>query len=349
MTQNIYHENNQLPNIIVGRDLGLDTIKAFATLLVIVGHVIQYTNVDFDHSLFFKVIYSFHMPLFMFISGYLMPKIMERKFLLLKFKQLVVPFVLWSLLLISLNNPALIKAGDAYQFLDRCYQLFLRPDDGGLWFLWVLFLNFLVFTLLEGKYRIIFSIVIIAALTLLQFINRDFTLFGLGLFRWHYFFFVLGFLARNDSVLTKIKINIWVVFIVTLVLMTQWDRTAITDFFGIAINSHALVVFVTLMVKYLCAVGAIIVIFSLKDKLKVTNGFISIFALESIGYYATQFLFFGVFALAWSLKDVNSYLDQFYVFILISSCCTLSIVFLNKYSCTKKYLLGKVAKNNKLY
>ena len=338
------NEVNPLSNGIVMRDLGLDAIKAFATLLVIVGHVIQYTNVDFDHSLFFKVIYSFHMPIFMFISGYLMPKITEEGFLLLKFKQLVVPFILWSLLLISLNNPVLIKTRDTHQFIDRFYQVFLHPDDGALWFLWVLFLNFLVFTLFEGKYRIILSIVTIATLTFLQFINRDFTLFGLGLFRWHYFFFVFGFLARNDGLLNKIKINTSVILIVTLALMTQWDRVAITSFFGIAINSNVLAALVTLIVKYLCAVGAIIVIFPLKEKLKITNGWINILAVDSLGYYATQFLFFGVFALVWTMKDLNSYLDQLYIFILISTGSTLLIVFLKRYSFTKKYLLGKLGK-----
>ena len=129
------------------RDLSIDVIKAFATILVIAGHVIQYTNVDFDHSIFFKIIYSFHMPLFMFISGYLMPETINNSFLRIKFKQLVIPFTLWSALLIALNNPELIKNADSYQFLDRLYKLFLQPDDGGLWFLWVLFLNFLVFTL----------------------------------------------------------------------------------------------------------------------------------------------------------------------------------------------------------
>jgi fucose 4-O-acetylase-like acetyltransferase len=345
MTQVIHHDNNQLPNIIVGRDLVLDTIKAFATLLVIVGHVIQYTNVDFDNSFFFKIIYSFHMPLFMFISGYLMPKITGEGFLLLKFRQLVVPFILWSVLLISLNNPVLIQTGDIYQFLDRFYQLFLRPDDGGLWFLWVLFLNVLVFTLLEGKYRIILSFIIIAALTLLQFINRDFTLFGLGLFRWHYFFFVFGFLERNEGILTKIKINNWIILIATLALMTQWDRVAITHYFGIAINSNGLIALVTLIVKYLCALGAIVIVFSLKRRLNITNRWINILSTESLAYYATQFLFFAFFALFWSLKDLNGYIDQFYIFILISSCSTVMIVFLKSYSFTKKYLLGKVSKN----
>ncbi len=265
------------------RDLSIDVIKAFATILVIAGHVIQYTNVDFDHSIFFKIIYSFHMPLFMFISGYLMPETINNSFLRIKFKQLVIPFTLWSALLIALNNPELIKNADSYQFLDRLYKLFLQPDDGGLWFLWVLFLNFLVFTLLRGRYQITLSVVIIISLTILQFINHDFALFGLGLFRWHYFFFVFGFLAHNNNILKKLKINKW----------------------------------------------------------------INILSVDSLGYYATQFIFLGGATLFWSLKDLNSYLDQLYIFILIITFCTLIIQIINRYSFTRQYLLGKVG-NKKL-
>ena len=264
------------------RDLSIDVIKAFATILVIAGHVIQYTNVDFDHSIFFKIIYSFHMPLFMFISGYLMPETINNSFLRIKFKQLVIPFTLWSALLIALNNPELIKNADSYQFLDRLYKLFLQPDDGGLWFLWVLFLNFLVFTLLRGRYQITLSVVIIISLIILQFINHDFALFGLGLFRWHYFFFVFGFLAHNNNILKKLKINKW----------------------------------------------------------------INILSVDSLGYYATQFIFLGGATLFWSLKDLNSYLDQLYIFILIITFCTLIIQIINRYSFTRQYLLGKLSKKH---
>lgn len=344
---NLNDESNISSNTTHGRDVGLDVIKAFATLLVLVGHVIQYTNVDFDRSLFFKIIYSFHMPLFMFISGYLTPKITGDGFLLFKFRQLVVPFVLWSVLLISLNNPSLIQTGDVYRLIDRFCQLFLRPDDGGLWFLWVLFLNFLVFILFEGKYRLILSVFTIATLTLLQFINRDFSLFGFGLFRWHYFFFVFGFVACNSGALTKIKINYWVILITTLALMTQWDRVEISNFFGIAINGNLQKVLVTLTVKYLCAIGAIVVLFSMKGRFIFTNGWINILATESLGYYATQFLFLGLFALVWSLKDLHSYIDQLHVFILLFICSTLLIYLFKRYSFTKKYFLGKVG-NKKL-
>ena len=51
------------------RDLFLDIAKGLAIILVVVGHVVQGSATNFDDLLWFKVIYSFHMPLFVFLSG----------------------------------------------------------------------------------------------------------------------------------------------------------------------------------------------------------------------------------------------------------------------------------------
>lgn len=48
----------------------LDFIKGFAILLVVLGHVIQFSDNSFDNNILFRYIYSFHMPLFMFTSGF---------------------------------------------------------------------------------------------------------------------------------------------------------------------------------------------------------------------------------------------------------------------------------------
>ncbi len=48
----------------------LDFLKGFAILLVILGHVIQYNINDPYNNIVFRYIYAFHMPLFMFISGF---------------------------------------------------------------------------------------------------------------------------------------------------------------------------------------------------------------------------------------------------------------------------------------
>lgn len=57
------------------RNIFIDIIKGVAIFLMLWGHCIQYcvanSNYDFFENYVFKFIYSFHMPLFMLVSGYL--------------------------------------------------------------------------------------------------------------------------------------------------------------------------------------------------------------------------------------------------------------------------------------
>lgn len=55
------------------RNEKLDNLKGIAIFLVVWGHSLQYLNngeFDFFENSLFQVIYSFHMPLFMVISGF---------------------------------------------------------------------------------------------------------------------------------------------------------------------------------------------------------------------------------------------------------------------------------------
>ena len=51
------------------RDQFLDIAKGLAIILVVVGHVLQGSTERFDDLFWFRVIYSFHMPMFVFLSG----------------------------------------------------------------------------------------------------------------------------------------------------------------------------------------------------------------------------------------------------------------------------------------
>ena len=56
------------------REKWVDAVKGLAIYLVILGHAIQYaTSQDYNYAgnSIFQIIYSFHMPLFMMMSGYL--------------------------------------------------------------------------------------------------------------------------------------------------------------------------------------------------------------------------------------------------------------------------------------
>ncbi len=126
------------------RDSGLDFIKAFVTILVILGHVIQFANANFDESPLFKFIYSFHMPLFMFISGYLYfnaNQVTESKNKLKKrCEALLVPFFAWTV--ISVSTSLIYSYWSGFEVLSSAKEMIINIilyPDSSLWFLWVLF------------------------------------------------------------------------------------------------------------------------------------------------------------------------------------------------------------------
>ena len=56
------------------REKKWDFLRGIAIFLVLLGHSIQWMDPDWQHNPLFEGIYSFHMPLFMFISGYFLSK-----------------------------------------------------------------------------------------------------------------------------------------------------------------------------------------------------------------------------------------------------------------------------------
>lgn len=81
------------------RKVFIDYAKGLAILLVVIGHLLQYNLVGTSAKDLFDMIYSFHMPLFMLLSGYVaslsIEKYLSRKveYIRKKVCSLVVPFV----------------------------------------------------------------------------------------------------------------------------------------------------------------------------------------------------------------------------------------------------------------
>ena len=76
----------------------IDVVKALTIYLVVLGHVIQFWQYkdSWWNERLFLIIYSFHMPLFMFISGlvaYQRDNMSYGKFFANKFNRLIIPFL----------------------------------------------------------------------------------------------------------------------------------------------------------------------------------------------------------------------------------------------------------------
>lgn len=125
------------------RELLIDVIKGFAILLMLFGHVIQFASgSEYQQSLLyygnvlFKIIYSFHMPLFMVVSGWLFFSTLQKKTVLeivtSRFRSLIFPifsfsFIVWVL-----------RFHPEYTVSEQIRN-YLSITRYTLWFLWALF------------------------------------------------------------------------------------------------------------------------------------------------------------------------------------------------------------------
>jgi len=184
------------------RDLTIDALRGFAIILVVLGHIIEFSYFPhFDENFIFRLFTSFYMALFFLISGYLAFLTTDYKKpvtnIIKKFINLGVPFLSYYFIV----NYIIQGGYKTISFIDDL-KIIIKSTDYGLWFLWTLFLCFLILNLTNWIYRLkIFQrnyldIVFYAILGWL-ILNSPWTAFGWGFVRWYFLFFIIGFLISK--------------------------------------------------------------------------------------------------------------------------------------------------------
>ena len=144
-----------------------DIAKGIAILTVILGHCggIPQWLINF--------IFSFHMPVFFFASGYFLKKRDSRENAVIKAKQLMVPYIVTGIVIVIASTLQLIARGtfidDIYvNILNRCWAIFYGsgqeyqtpvyvPNAQALWFFPALFFALiLVHECIKRKYSAIY-------------------------------------------------------------------------------------------------------------------------------------------------------------------------------------------------
>lgn len=117
-----------------------DQMKGIAILLVVIGHVVQF-SFGYTSSNVVNMLSIFHMPIFFYISGYLAYKSAEMgwkvvcKRLLLKTKQLIIPLT--------------VVGGTYCVFMGNDIVQWAMSGFGGYWFLYSLSILTIVFLFFE--------------------------------------------------------------------------------------------------------------------------------------------------------------------------------------------------------
>lgn len=200
--------------------LYLDIVKGVAIFLMLWGHCIQYcTNGEFDffENPIFKFIYSFHMPLFTLVSGYLFYySCKKRKFsqlLIHRTQSLLQPIILCSVFNYYITVPIIDKTPSSL-FGNNWLTKF-----GSLWFLWSILAASIVvsfsFFCCKRLYQKIL-IISVGCVVMLLFPNYDFNLYL-------YPFFVLGFaFAKNKEKIPEIVLKAKYVFLIVFPIMLSF-------------------------------------------------------------------------------------------------------------------------------
>lgn len=204
------------------RNLNFDVAKAICIILVVLGHYfpddspIWYVNLRF-------LIYMFHMPLFLFASGYIYESFKKNEsylpFVTKKIKRLMVPYFVTSIIIITIK--LLTQKGMLVEnpvTLSSYVKMFYIPEAGYfLWFVWSLFTMFLIVPVLKSK---TIRIIVFAIAVLLHYLPFDLTpVFALAETKRMFVWFMLGVICSDNHVgeiLRRIKRWKYAVYLIVI-------------------------------------------------------------------------------------------------------------------------------------
>lgn len=215
------------------KNLTVGTVRGIAIILVVYGHVIQRSMApwgeDFFMSPAFKAVYAFHMPLFFFISGYLMAFSLQRRgvqeVLMSRCRSILVPFLSWGTLGVITAYVLNIIDGKQVSLmnfpLEMADQLIIHPV---IWFLFTLFAAgglLLCSVSLEKKIGPGAFAVLYVLLLLMPF-NEYGCLYYI---KWFYPFYLMGYWANRYAWNLNYPAAVTVVLLCLFVFLVYlWNR-----------------------------------------------------------------------------------------------------------------------------
>ncbi len=181
------------------RNRSIDIEKGIAILCVVLGHVIceVYDNTTYNQNLIFKICYSFHMPLFIYISGYLIGKKenYSNAWMMRKVKTLLCPYVFWTLIYCIIYDSYSIKE-----------ILLVRP---AYWFLINLFIyHFVTWVCSKTKYPAVIEIACYMLFVLAHLYFRDANLIIKNVVLFFVFYLMGKYVSKFDLDKKKIFVNL---------------------------------------------------------------------------------------------------------------------------------------------
>jgi fucose 4-O-acetylase-like acetyltransferase len=209
----------------------INSLTGLAIVFVVIGHLVTGKDIDSKSILWYKFlkeyIYSFHMPLFIFVSGFLlyytMPTISSisnyKKYIFKKINRLVPSFLFFAFVIFitKILLESNLKVDNPVNSYWDFFKIFYMPTfsfAGYLWYIYVLLLYYIILPILLNIINIEFLFLFSIPLAAFSFTPY----FALDFFFEFLPFCLLGCLASKyyqvyKSILTKSYFSFIIIFV----------------------------------------------------------------------------------------------------------------------------------------
>lgn len=312
----------------VSRQKWIDICRGLGIILVVFGHYMQTLHLKYNgiFTEIFYYIYSFHMPLFFFLSGFVYKKYTTEVFLKKKFKSLIVPLVTFTFLYTTYKY---LIIGESIQLFD----ILICKSNSFIhlyWFIWTLLWTQIVYFFLDNIFgNNVYVMVISLVILMISMVNNYCTVlvnlpFCLGNVIVLLPFYVFGVIYKENE--NKFRFNCLFLILVTDILLCKIYN------FGV---SYALLAFDKWQIDYIKAILGIIIMVIISKKINVLKmDYLSI-TLQKIGreslwiYLVHGFFFWGLFKKTLFFMPDNIICIMLYNFIY--TILTIFIIYLTIY------------------
>lgn len=215
----------------------VDYAKSIGIILVVYGHVargLHNAGIEISESLYSlcdSIVYSFHMPLFFFLSGlFFYSSFLKRgakQLILIKIDSIIYPYILWSLFQ-GFIEYFLSKYTNGNILISEILSLLWRPR-AQFWFLYALFFIFLTTTLLyilisnKSQYKDSFCIILLIISSFLYVFPSTESNFIIFKYIGNYLvFFFLGIVFSNFKLNSYLSDKWSLLITVITFVSSQW-------------------------------------------------------------------------------------------------------------------------------
>lgn len=304
------------------RDSFFDNYKAFLIICVVLAHFLNHFKPDFEIANIIRIfIYFFHVPAFVFISGYFAHKKNIKSLI----RQLAFPYILFQLVYYGM-----------YQLIDHNVHFSLYNPYFTLWYIISLFFWRLVLNYTENN-KYLLPVSFVCAL-LIGFLPDEFDYFSIYRMVSFFPFFVMGHQFKKDKFMElksnkKLKIISIVSLFVFFIFVCRHYRFIDLEMLNYQDSYENLGVdSLGIVIHLVISIISTIFIFFIGILIPIKSNIFTIIGRNTMSVYLLHGLIYKYLSLGMDILDVvDGKLDLLlYIVLLVVMVYVLSLIPLNK-------------------